>query len=213
MSRPRGAHDASALNPQVSRLSFRAVRSLAQTTESVTVEGYLAEELQSETKHEYLGGVVYAMAGASEEHNVIAANLLGMLYARLRGKVRQPFGSDMKVRLETLGEPYFYYPDAMIACDPTDSGHGWRERPAVLFEIVSEETRRVDEREKRFAYVQIQGLEAYVRIEQGRAEVVIERRGASGWESERVLGTNGVVQLAGVGVELGMQELYERLGY
>jgi Uma2 family endonuclease len=177
----------------------------------VTVEEYLEGELRAETKHEYLGGCVYAMAGASEEHNVIAANLMGMLHAQLRGKPCQPFGSDMKVRLRTLGDTYFYYPDAMVACDSADSGHGWRERPAVLFEILSEETRRLDEREKRFAYLQIPALQAYVRIEQASPEAVVERRVAGSWKSERFTGFEAVLALPEAGIHLPLAELYERL--
>jgi len=189
------------------------VSTVIHSSELVAVEDYLKGELHSESKHEYLGGVVYAMAGASEEHNVIAANLLGMLHARLRGKPCQPFGSDMKVRLQTLGDTSFYYPDAMVACDPADSGHGWRERPSVLFEIISEETRRLDEREKRFAYLAIPGLAAYARIEQGSAEVVVERRDGGEWKSEKHTGLDAILLLPDIGVSLPLAELYERLQF
>jgi Uma2 family endonuclease len=189
------------------------VSTVIHSSELVAVEDYLKGELHSETRHEYLGGVVYAMAGASEEHNVIAANLLGMLHAQLRGKPCQPFGSDMKVRLQTLGDTYFYYPDAMVACDPADSGRGWRERPSVLFEILSEETRRVDEREKRFAYLAIPTLQAYVRIEQGSADVVLERREAGEWKGEKYTGPAAVLPLPEIGVSLPLAELYERLRF
>ncbi len=177
----------------------------------ITEEEYLETELRSEFKREYLGGAVYTMSGASEAHNIIAANLSGMLYVRLRGKVCQPFGSDMKVRLLPLDSTYYYYPDAMIACDPTDSGHGWRERPSALFEIISEDTRRIDEREKRFVYLQLATLQAYVLIEQDRAEVVVVRRAPEGWQSEKLSGLDAVVRLPALEIELPLAELYERV--
>jgi Uma2 family endonuclease len=186
---------------------------LAHSSELIAVEEYLEGELRSETKHEYLGGVVYAMAGASEAHNIIAANLAGMLYAQLRGKPCRPFGSDMKVRLRTLGDTYFYYPDAMVACDPSDSGHGWRERPAVLFEILSEDTRRLDEREKRFAYLPIPSLLAYVRIEQAHPEAVVERRTSADWKSEKFTGLEAILVLPEIGVRLPLAELYENVRF
>jgi Uma2 family endonuclease len=194
-------------------LPLVSVSTLPESSVLVSIDEYLAGELRSETKHEYLGGIVYAMAGASEEHNVIAANLIGMLHAQLRGKPCQPFGSEMKVRIETLGDTYFYYPDAMIACDPSDSGHGWRARPAVLFEILSEETRRLEEREKRFAYLQIPSLEAYIRIEQSSPELIVERRTPAGWKSEKFTGLDGAPELPGLTLRLPLAEVYERMRF
>jgi Uma2 family endonuclease len=179
----------------------------------VSEEEYLATEVRSEVKREYLGGAVYAMAGASEPHNIIAMNLYVALGTRLRGKRCQPFGSDMKVRLLPLDSTYYYYPDAMIACDPTDSGHGWRERPSALFEIITEDTRRIDEREKRLAYLQLASLDAYVRLEQDRAEVVIDRRTSEGWKAERLSGLDAIIRLPSLGIELSLAELYERIKF
>ncbi len=189
------------------------MNAIAAGPSEITVEEYLADELLSDVKHEYLGGVVYAMAGASEPHNIIAMNLYAALHRGLHGKPCQPFGSDMKVRLRPLEAAYFYYPDAMVACDPTDSGHGWRERPAALFEIISEETRRVDEREKRVPYLQLPSLLAYVRIEQSKPEVVVDRRTPEGWKSERVSGLDAVVRLPELGIELPLAELFERVTF
>lgn len=49
----------------------------AEKIDFVSIEDYLAEELVSPIEHEYIGGIVYAMAGARNVHNLIASNLLG----------------------------------------------------------------------------------------------------------------------------------------
>ena len=181
----------------------------------LTVEEFLASEELSDTKYEYLGGVIHAMAGAGEPHNRIAINLTSALHTRLRGRRCEPFGSDMKVRINfpPSGSTSFYYPDAMVACNPADAGHGWRRQPAALFEIISESTRQIDEREKRAAYLSLGSLEAYVRIEQGHPEVVVERRTIEGWQIERLTGLDSVIRLPTLEIELPLAELYERVTF
>lgn len=182
----------------------------------ISVEEYLAKEELSQVKHEYLGGAVYAMSGASESHNRIAMNLYAMLHARLRGRRCEPFGSDMRLRLQPRpdGHVYFYYPDAMIVCDPADSpGEAWRERPTALFEIISGSTRHIDTREKRLAYLQIGSLQAYVRIEQKRPEAIVERRTAEGWKMEQITGLESAIRLPFLEIELPLAELYERVTF
>lgn len=180
---------------------------------TVSEEEYLAGEPSAEVKREYLGGYVHAMAGASDAHNVIAMNLYRELGSKLRGKTCQPFGSDMKLRLRQSGNTYFYYPDAMVVCDPTDGESGWRERPSLVFEIVSESTRGVDEREKRLAYACLPALEAYVRIEQDRAAVTVDWRTDSGWVAEIFEGRDDVIRFKRTGFTLALGDLYERLEF
>jgi len=194
----------------VAVLTLRAMTALSTSHSLLTVEEFLAAEPSYEVKHEYLGGVIYAMAGASTPHITITANLMGALVSRLRGRPCQAFGSDMKMRLAVSGTTYFYYPDAMIFCGTTGLGPSWCERPSVIFEIISESTRSTDEREKRMAYLTLPSLDAYVRIEQERREVVIERRTNEGWQRE-VLAADGIVRLPTVDVEFPVAELYERL--
>ena len=179
----------------------------------LSVKEYLTSEALSPVKREYLGGIVYAMAGASEAHNHIAFSLGRMLGNQLRGRRCDGFGSDMQVRIHRRQPEgtYFYYPDAMVACHPTDTGHGWREQPSALFEIISESTRQIDEREKRSAYLQISSLDAYVRIEQDRPEAVVEFRTVEGWRRERIIGLDGIIRLPTLEIELPLAELYERV--
>ena len=190
-----------------------SVEALRQS--DLTEKEYLASEPLSEVKREYLGGVVHAMAGAEEAHNYIAMNLYRVLGNQLRGRRCEAFGSDMQVRFQPSFTPdklpYHYYPDAMVACDPTDRGQRWRERPAAIFEILSESTRHVDEGEKRLVYFQLPSLEAYVRIEQTRPEAVVEYLAPNGWKRDRVLGLEGTIHLPSLEIELPMAELYERV--
>ena len=191
-------------------LNLPAMTDLSSSHALLTVEEFLAAEQSYEVKHEYLGGLVYARDDAATPHCTIATNLCGDLGSRLRGRQCQAFGSDMKLRLSVSATTYFYYPDAMIFCGGTGLGPSWCERPTVVFEILSESTRSIDEREKRMAYLTLPSLDAYFRIEQERREVVIERRTNAGWQRE-VLAADAIVRLPTVEVEFPVAELYERL--
>jgi len=92
--------------------------SAAKKRNLVSVEDYLGGELISPVKHEYLGGVVYAMAGARNVHNLINGNVFGSLHARLRGRRCRPFNSDTKIRIRLPTQVRFYYPDVSVICRP-----------------------------------------------------------------------------------------------
>lgn len=61
---------------------------------------YLARELDSTVKHEYVGGMVHAMSGARTRHNRIATSVMGALRQSLKGHKCEAFNSDMKVRIQ-----------------------------------------------------------------------------------------------------------------
>lgn len=65
----------------------------------VSVDDYLDGENRSDIKHEYLAGRVYAMAGATNAHNLIASNALGILYSQLAGNECRVFNFDTKLRV------------------------------------------------------------------------------------------------------------------
>ena len=124
-------------------------------------DDYLAGEIASECKHEYLNGMVYAMAGASQRLNVLAGNVIpGALHARLRGHPCRPFGSDMLVSVKRGDDLRFYYPDVSVICRPAGPTARVQNEPAVVFEVLSPSTARIDTGEKRMAYLTIPTLEA-----------------------------------------------------
>lgn len=85
----------------------------------ISPEQYFEGEQLSDVRHEYVDGAVYAMAGASDDHNRIAGNLLARLTIHLRGSRCEAFINDMKLKASP-GSNVFYYPDVMAVCDPKD---------------------------------------------------------------------------------------------
>lgn len=183
---------------------------VAKSADWITTEEYLVGERASEIRHEYVDGRVYAMAGASDDHNRIVVNLGGELRAALRGKRCEPFMTDMKVKIPPIFADVFYYPDILVVCDPTDNAKYFRERPSVIVEVISPDTERTDRREKAIAYRQIPTIETYVLVEQDRAAVTILRRAEPGWQSEVVEGLGALLKLPSLGVEIPLERIYER---
>ena len=175
----------------------------------VSVEDYLAGELISPIKHEYLGGVVYAMAGGRNAHNLIASNFLGALHGRLRGKACRAYNSDTKVRVQLLSGQRFYYPDGSVICQPNLPNDAFQERPTVIAEVLSRETRRIDEGEKKDAYLTIPSLSVYLLIEQEIAAVTVYRRTEDGFVREVHAGMSAVVPLGEIDTQVPLAELYD----
>ena len=115
----------------------------AVKTEYISVTDYLAAENASLERHEYLGGQVYAMSGATRTHNLIALNLASALRARLKGSACQTFISDIRVHLTLRNDDYYYYPDVVVTCDKRDTSDGtsrFIDHPKVIVEVLSEST-------------------------------------------------------------------------
>src|SRR2546428_11541060 len=112
----------------------------AEKLNLIPVDDYLEGELVSPIKHEYLGGVVYAMAGARNVHNKIQGNIFGFLYGRLRGRRCRPYGSDTKIRIRLPFQIRFYYPDTSVICRSNPDHDSFQDEPAVIIEVLSRST-------------------------------------------------------------------------
>lgn len=178
-----------------------------------TIDDYLAGEEGSVVKHEYLGGAVHAMAGATNGHNAIASNSIVALGGRLRGKPCRPYNSDTKIRIELSGHTRFYYPDAMVVCHPNPRSDSFQDHPVVVIEVLSESTRRIDLGEKCDAYLKIPSLQVLLLVESDRIAVTVHRRQADGgFVEEHHTETDAVISLPEIGAELPLAELYEGAG-
>jgi Uma2 family endonuclease len=168
---------------------------------------YLENEKTSEVRHEYLAGLIYAMAGASATHNLIALSFASRLRAHLRGGPRQVFISDMKVKIEAIDT--FYYPDVLVSCDPADKAEYFRTNPFLIIEVTSPTTVVTDRREMLLAYQKIPGLREYVLIAQDEISVQVYRRDKNDCWWKETLGPNDLIELESVNLSMAVKDAYE----
>jgi Uma2 family endonuclease len=108
------------LHPKVVKPAFPSHSFTMQAvakTDFVTVADYLAAEEASEVRHEYLGGLVYAMTGETTTHNQISQNLAFNLRPHLKGGPCRLYISDIRVNFDIRHDECFYYPDVVVLCD------------------------------------------------------------------------------------------------
>lgn len=176
----------------------------------VSVEDYLSGEPLSEVRHEYLGGIVYAMAGASRRHGRISGNIFAALHSHLRGRKCDVSMNDMKVRIAPLPGDRYYYPDVLVACDPDEPSEYYCEKPLVIFEVLSPETARIDREEKYLAYSRLPSLRAYVLVDQAKLDVQVHHfDGAGGERVENLAAPEEVLRLEALDFALTLGRLYE----
>jgi Uma2 family endonuclease len=187
--------------------------STARLHQPISVRDYLRGEESAKRKHEYVEGVVYAMVGATNAHNRIATNGTVALGTQLRGMPCQVFNSDTKIRVRLARGTRFYYPDVSVVCRPNPLTDTFHDAPVVIVEVISESTRRIDEYEKREAYLSMNSLCVYILAEPSSAAALVYRRGDSGFQRETYLGLDAVIPLPEIKCELRLAEMYENVEF
>lgn len=178
----------------------------SQRTHSISVDDYLRDELAREFKHEFLEGQIYAMAGASRNHQLIISNLIAVFVQHLKGTPCDTYASDMKVRVSDLA---FFYPDVVVACQDDKTDEYYISRPTIIVEVLSKSTRRMDETTKMRLYQTLPSLREYVLIEQDIVDVEVCRR-SEGWVSEHYF-MGDEVTFAAIDLTVSVNEIYARV--
>ena len=173
----------------------------------VSVKEYLELEESSFTRHEYIKGELIAMAGSTDSHNDIVANLLTALLPKAKAK-------DCKVRAENFkvrtADDVFYYPDIVIICGPREHRY-YTTKPCVLVEVLSESTVRNDIQEKALAYKQLQALQLYLMVDSRQENVFSYRRKRIGWVLEQY--NNAPIDIPCLDVNIKLKEIYDQVEF
>ena len=177
----------------------------AEQMNKITPEDYLEGELTSEVKHELVDGEAYAMAGAAANHERISGNFYAEFRSHLKGSPCEPFGSDMKVRVDDN----FFYPDVIVDCGFDESQPYYTDSPVIVVEVLSKSTRRTDETIKRQQYLSVPTLQEYVLIEQDIVDIEVVRR-SKGWQSEHYF-MGDEITFASIGLTVAVEDIYLRV--
>ena len=124
------------------------MQSAAEQT-PLTAEQYLEMERASDTRHEFVQGEVFAMSGASREHNLVTLNTALSLHSQLKGRPCETYSNDMRVKISPLGD--YVYPDIVVVCNKPqleDNHLDTLLNPTVIIEVLSDSTEAYDRGKK-----------------------------------------------------------------
>lgn len=175
-----------------------------------TYADYVALEGMSPTKHEFLDGEIYAMAGGSEEHSALAAEVLRVLGNAVINQPCRVHTSDLRIFVAAMGLATF--PDGAVIYGPLDqhaaSPVATALNPTVLLEVTSDSSEEYDTIDKLGFYRTIPTLRAYVIVSHRQRRVTVHTRGADGTWVTQVAVSGGTAPVACVGAELAVDQIY-----
>lgn len=186
---------------------------MPEPSPKITRETYLDLERKAEFKSEFFDGEIFAMAGASREHNLILANIIRILGNQLINGPCNVYPSDMKVRIEQINK--YAYPDISIACEPEyfeDYHQDILLNPVVIIEILSDSTEAYDRGKKFIHYQFIPSLVEYILVSQkvhGIERFVRQKEDI--WIYSRHDLLEDIVPVGAAGCELPLREIYQNI--
>jgi Uma2 family endonuclease len=181
----------------------------------LTPQEYLAIERLAPTKSEFYRGEMFAMSGASEEHNLIAGNVFGSLWQQFRGRSCKVYSGDMRVKVDFSG--LYTYPDVVAICGDSrfeDDTFDTLLNPLVIVEVLSPSTEDYDRGKKFELYRQLPSLREYLVIAQDR--VFVEHYVREADDSWRLTDHNDKshsLELSSISCRLLLADVYDKVEF
>ena len=177
----------------------------------ISPEDYLVMERASEEKHEYFKGNIFAMSGASWEHNVIAKNISTIILPFLKGSPCDMFGSDLRIHIPE--NTLYTYPDFSIICgkpEVTDKEKDTAVKPSVIIEILSKSTKDYDRGSKFMLYRSIKTLKEYITIDSLSFSVeIFTRQENNTWLLSEFKQLSDSFVISTINLTLQLKDVYE----
>ncbi|HEV2855927.1 MAG TPA: Uma2 family endonuclease [Thermoanaerobaculia bacterium] len=179
----------------------------------LTIQEYLAFERQSETKHDYFDGEIFAMSGASRIHGLITGNIFGEIRNQLKGRPCEVYSESMRVRTP---DDLFTYPDVVAVCgEPRfdDTEFDTLLNPMLIVEVLSPTTEGYDRGIKSARYRALPTLVEHVLVAQDRCHVehLVRQTDGGHWLLEELSDLDGLLELPSIGCRLPLAEIYDRV--
>jgi Uma2 family endonuclease len=174
-----------------------------------TYAEYVALEQRSDVKHEFLDGEIYAMAGGSEDHSALAAEVLRALGNAVGDRPCRVHTSDLRLYVETVGLATF--PDGTVICGAMQqhrpSPNATALNPLVLLEVTSDSSEEYDTGDKLEAYRTIPTLQEYILVSHRERRISVHRREGDTWKMRSAI-SGGRVAVEALATELDVDTIY-----
>ena len=178
----------------------------------MTPTEYLAFERASEEKHEYADGEVFAMAGTTWAHGVVATNLAAALHAALATRPCTVAGPDIKIQASQKRR--YHYPDVVVLCGPPEFEDDVRDvllNPRLVAEVLSESTERYDRGDKFASYRALPSLQEYLLVSQTKPQLEHYHRLSDGTWLLRILGPGETLSLPSLDCTLAVDAVFAKV--
>lgn len=186
----------------------------AQPEQYLSLEEYYKLGETSEIKYEYYQGMIFAMTGATEYHNLIAMAVGRNLDIQLDNKPCRPYPSDFRLKIEAAN--MYTYPDLSVICGETRFADGRQDtflNPTVLIEVLSDSTEAYVRGKKAACYRTIPSLQEYLLIAQDSPHVERYRRQGHDWLFTEYSALDQQVALDSIGCTLCLAAIYKRVRF
>jgi Uma2 family endonuclease len=179
----------------------------------ITEEEYLAIERKAETKSEYWAGEMFALAGASRQHNRIVSNLVIGLGVQLKERPCNVYSSDLRVKINKTG--LYTYPDVVVTCGKeifSDKHNDVLLNPIVIIEVLSDSTEAYDRGEKFKHYQQIESLIEYLLVAQNSCSVEqYVRQDKKSWLYSEAHNLEDIIKIQSIECQLTLRDIYDKV--
>ena len=187
----------------------------AEDIPRISLVEFLELESNATHKSEYWDGQVFAMAGGTYDHALIASNVMGVLRERLRGQPCRVIGSDLLV--EAAEDGLLTYPDVIVICgEPRFVGPKRLvvSNPVLVVEVLSPSTEGRDRGRKAAQYRKNRTLQQYVLVASDEARVEVYTRAEGGsWSLREWSGMEAVAELGSIGCAVSLGEVYTGVAF
>lgn len=180
--------------------------------ETILSEEYLFQERQHSQKHEFVEGIIYAMASASEEHVLITGNIFGEIHSIFKHRPCKVYNNDMRVK---VNKNDYVYPDVVAVCGESkfeDNIFDTLMNPTAIIEVLSESTENYDCGKKAALYRHLETVQDYLLIAQNRCYIEhYQHHNQTQWLLTIISNMDEILILKSIDVQITVRDIYNKI--
>jgi Uma2 family endonuclease len=158
---------------------------------------------------------MFAMAGGTPQHSLIATNLGREFGNRLVNNPCVAYNADLRIKVDATG--LCTYPDLSVICGPLKFAEGTDDtavNPTLLVEVLSNSTEAYDRGRKFEHYRQIQTLQEYLLVSQTEPRIEqFVRQNDGRWLLNEAAGLEKKLELPSLKITISLSEIFAKVNF